>query len=407
MTSRPDSSHQSGTSAPSPVLPPGERPRRGPTRASGTNERPTIRLRDPAGVVAAVPYLLGFTPRRSLVVLGGDATGAVGPTIRWDWSPGDSSTAEGWWHAVDVMRRNGCARVLAVAYTDADPLEVAPAARAALLDVVLADTPPESAPPVTAPTAAPGPTGAPAVLDVLLVGPQRFTSLVCHDVSCCPAPGLPVRDTDSHPVAAAFVVSGRSPAPDRESLEPADTAVTADDRRAAAAAAAQARARWRADEADDVVELLELWRSSLPAGPAPAVAGRLLVAWTRLPRLRDACLSVFLPAGPSVMHVLLGSVDAAGPGLDDALSDPGCAEAAQAGGPALRRLAGLAEGRERATVLAAHAWLAWVSGEGSSAGVLAERALADDEEQSLAGLVLRCLQHGLGAPWTLAGPGAS
>lgn len=375
-------------------------------RPSVPDPPPAVRLRDPAGVVAAVPYLLGFAPQRSLVVIGIDDEESVGPTLRCDYDPGlrPAGLTLLWQHIGRVMARNGCGAVLVVAYTDADPADFGADSGADLLAVLLGDTREDAGAENDL-----GDAGSdldtdgddrPGVLDVLVVGPTRFRSLACTDDTCCPPDGLPVADVTAHPVAATFVLAGRSPAADRDSVEPEET-VDDDELRTARRAATRARAT----PAADVHELLRRWTACLPDGPSAQLAGELGVAWRRDGRLRDACLAVLLPGGAAAAQAVLepapGGAAAAGD-LGKRLSDPACAQAAARGAPVLRRLAALATGQERATVLAAHAWLSWVAGDGTAADVLTGRALALDDSQPLARLVQQCLGHGLGAPWTTA-----
>lgn len=385
---------------------------------------PDVRLRDPAGVVAAVPYLLGFAPTRSLVVVGIDPHRSVGPSLRCDWQPGGpaGTTWRLWRHLSGVLRRNGCTAALVLAYTDLDPRDLDPGWAADLLDVVLADPgePDHLANPAdptdpTDPTDPidPGEGDLLDVLDVLVVGPSRFRSVLCRDSTCCPDDGSPVAQADHHPVAAGFVLAGLSPAPDRESVAPEGW--VSDDDRARARAAARQRAHDDHDHdgadgggsdggggrTDVDLDLLARWSASLPEGPDPELAGALAAAWARRPQLRDACLAVLLPGGTAAGTSMLAPTGGVvGAGLADALDDPACAGATRVGSPVLRRMAALTTGRDRATVLAAHAWLCWVAGEGTAGGVLAERALQVDARQSLARLVLQCLSYGLGAPWT-------
>jgi hypothetical protein len=339
-----------------------------------------VRLGDPAGVVAAVPYLLGFTPERSLVVVGIDGDGSVGPTLRLDLALSDPPALvhASWERAAQVMTRNSCPRALVLVYAEQDPDDVPPLLRARLLDGVDAlerfgiD-----------------------VLDVLLVGPGRFASLLCGDPSCCPAGGRALEATRTHAVAASFVLAGCSPAKDRGSVEPV-VEVPEEDRRIALRAAERARG----GSPGSGPELLGQWLDSLPEGPDPAATGRLVVAWSARPRLRDACLAALLPGGRATARTLLRSAERGAVRLDALLSDPSCTQALGPAAPVLRRMAALSEGPGRAAVLAGHAWLAWAAGAGTAAGVLAERALQEEPGQSLAGLVLRCLDHGVGAPWT-------
>ncbi|MFC3687752.1 DUF4192 domain-containing protein [Aquipuribacter hungaricus] len=400
---------------------------------------PTVRLQDPAGVVAAVPYLLGFTPRRSLVVVGVDGDRGVGPTLRADLptsavlgtggggraGDGDGERAgdDGgvlaavWQHASQVLRRNGCDRALAVVYADVEPADLGEDAVRRVLDVL--DPPwadgtagpdgawPDADADADADVDAPWPDGPLDVLDVLLVGPGRFRSLLCPDPACCPRDGSPVVATASHAVAASFVLAGRSPAADRDGVEPEAPAPPPADLRAAADAARAARASTPATDpgggADEDADLLEQWLGSLPHGPGPALAGRLAARWRTRPLLRDACLAAFLPGGPDLARALLGGGGSPPATLAGSLDDPACAGAVREGTPVLRRLAALVPAEDRAEVLAGHSWLAWVAGEGTAASVLGGRALSLDPTQPLARLVLRALDGGLGAPWTVGG----
>ncbi len=54
--------------------------------------------------------------------------------------------------------------------------------------------------------------------DALYVTRERYWSYLCRDRGCCPPEGLRVADAQSSPVAAAYVLAGLAPLPDRESL---------------------------------------------------------------------------------------------------------------------------------------------------------------------------------------------
>ena len=383
-----------------------------------TPHPPVLRLRDPAGVVAAVPYLLGFVPRRSLVVVGVDEGQGVGATLRVDL-PTDDLLGAGacevlpvaWAHVGRVLRRNGCGRALVVLYGDVDPADLPDEAVRRLLDVL--ETPAVSRsdhdedhdPDHDHRDDADHDPGGVLVLDVLLVGPCRFRSLLCPDRACCPVEGVLVSASGSHPVAASFVLAGRSVVGGREEVEPVPPVADEADR-VAAATAAQRSCRARphgAAAADHDRRLLREWVACLPGGPSPRLVGRLASRWRANPLLRDACLAVFLPGGPDLARHLLAGANPSAPSLAGSLVDPGCAGAVHTGAPVLRRMAALVPAPLSAEVLAAHAWLSWASGEGTAAMVLAERALVVAPTHSLARLVLQCLDHGLGAPWT-AGP---
>ena len=66
-----------------------------PSARSGL-ERPEVRISDPGEIAAALPHLLGFHPRESVVVigLGGRSGSRVGLTVRADLpGPGDARPA--------------------------------------------------------------------------------------------------------------------------------------------------------------------------------------------------------------------------------------------------------------------------------------------------------------------------
>jgi len=357
-------------------------------------------------VVAAVPYLLGFAPRRSLVVVGVDEGQGVGATLRADLptedllgtGPGEVLPAA-WAHVCQVLRRNGCSRALVVLYADVDPADLSDEAVRSLLevlDVLDGDRHQDGE----------HDPGGLDVLDVLLVGPRRFRSVLCPDRRCCPVEGVPVSSTGSHPVAASFVLAGRSTVPGRDEVEPAPPAADPADRATAATAATAAERSRRAHPGGPAAavhdrHLLREWLACLPGGPSPELAGRLATGWRSNPRLRDSCLAAFLPGGPELARHLFGAGEQpSATSLVASLVDPGCARAVDAGAPVLRRMAALVPTPLSAEVMAAHAWLAWASGEGTAAALLAERALVVEPGQSLARLVLQCLDHGLGAPWT-------
>lgn len=364
-------------------------------------DTPTLRLRDPAGVVAAVPYLLGFEPHRSLVAVG-VRDGAVAPVLRLDWEPTDSSrTTRAALSRVDeILRRNECSHALLVAWTELDPaeLDVRGLRRALRLQAPSGSTADVSVP------------GVPVeLLDVLVVGPTRFRSVRCTDRACCPAQGSPRSESTHHPVAAEFVLTGRAPCADRDGLAAPDATVTDEERAEAAAAALQAEGD-AGTRGYDGHALLRDWCALVADGtaaPQPAFAGALAAAWTRDVRLRDACALACLPAGATGAPVLEASE--ASSALARALRDPGCADAVARHGRLYRRIAALVPERHRAVVLAGHAWLAWVSGEGTRAVLLGERALDLDPDCSLAALVVRCLEHGIGPEWTAvrAAPGGA
>lgn len=356
------------------------------TRRTPTDTDAPIRLRDTASVVAAVPYLLGHHPHLSLVVVGVRDSGSVGPVMRLDLpsddrpqqlsGPRSNEVAE---QVLATLHANGCTHAVLTVHVEVDP-PAHPGEAADLLVQQIRD--------------------GIDVLDVVHVGPHRYRSLVCFDDACCPTGGREVADVRHHPVAAGFVVAGRTPAAGREHVEVPATAPAAQVRLAAAAARA-----WRAGPRTQQQRsrLLGRWLMVVqgqPGGLSPTVAGRLAAAWNDDVVLRDACGLACLPGGTAPARRLLRGTPDAESGFGAVLADPRCAGALTDVSWAFRRLSALAPAADRPGVDACHGWLAWVSGEGTVAGVLIDRVLAADPAQRLGLLVSQCLDHAIGPPWT-------
>ncbi|MBE1537986.1 DUF4192 domain-containing protein [Actinomadura algeriensis] len=145
-------------------------------------------IRSAQDAIAAVPYMLGFHPSRSLVVIGYD-----GPldtcALRLDLPAPDEAVH----HAAEVLAVNGFRSGLLLGY--GDPGEVGAAAvatRAAL----------------TAAGVAPG--------EAIRVADGRWWSLTCDD-ACCPAEGAPY-DISGSVVAAQATFAGHVALADRDEL---------------------------------------------------------------------------------------------------------------------------------------------------------------------------------------------
>jgi hypothetical protein len=154
---------------------------RGDHRSLATEK---VRLRGPQDVLTAIPYLLGFVPDRSLVVLA-LADGQVQLTARLDLpTPEKAPTA-----AVTLARalaKTATSDVMLVGYGEA-------------VEVVSALT--------TFAAVVPWP-----VREILRVEADRWWSLTCYDPQCCP-PGA--RLTVNAAVAAPLIAASGSPAASR------------------------------------------------------------------------------------------------------------------------------------------------------------------------------------------------
>lgn len=194
------------------LLSPGarRRPRAAPTvehrLGMTTSTDPVVTLRSPADVVGALPYLIGFRPAESLVVLCLEGSRRrAGLTIRLDLPPpgheGDAADA-----VAEPVRRAGAGSAVLVVCTEApDDADAAGAlAGAALADVL------------TERLAGAGTQ----VVEALLVRAGRWWSYRC-DGPCCPPQGtsLPVEPTSAATRCAAEAVGrGHAPLADRAAL---------------------------------------------------------------------------------------------------------------------------------------------------------------------------------------------
>jgi hypothetical protein len=158
---------------------------------------PSIRLTGPASIIEAVPYLLGFTPADSLVLVG--LRGAnITVTARIDLN--DLTRPDALTHLTTALADQAqSSSVLALTYgTPRDPDRIANAVAASGMQL----------------------------LDHLRVANGRYWSLTCNEPQCCPTEGRPI-PTDNT-VAAEFVGLGASKTDSRSELAaiftPADTA---------------------------------------------------------------------------------------------------------------------------------------------------------------------------------------
>lgn len=150
---------------------------------------PRLKIRTPEDFIAVVPYLLGFHPVDSVVALFFDGA-RVGLTARVDLPEPEATDALV--REISALARQSRAEsVVLLAYS------IDQAGRAVLERFVThSDL---------------------ELLEVLLVGPERWWSLVCPG-SCCPPEGTPY-DVSAHPLCAEAVLAGMSAAADRGALQ--------------------------------------------------------------------------------------------------------------------------------------------------------------------------------------------
>ncbi len=129
----------------------------------------TLRISSPSDLITAVPYLLGFTPAESVVLVGLSGK-RIAVTIRIDISDGEAGLTQAMGIAFEKVEQ-----VLLIAYTES-PL-------------------PQW---LTMP---------PACSDALLVTGRRWRSLLCANPNCCPVEGTPLPG-ETPAVAAAGAAAG-------------------------------------------------------------------------------------------------------------------------------------------------------------------------------------------------------
>jgi len=151
---------------------------------------PMLALRNPADLIAAVPYLLGFHPTDSVVVLGLRA-GRVIFQARADLVPAAAELAE---QLTGLLARQGFGTALVVGYGTAEQVD----------PVVV---------PLRERLAAAG-IGTP---EALRVAAGRYWSYTCTVATCCPPDGNPY-SPDTGTVAAEATLAGMVALPSRSAL---------------------------------------------------------------------------------------------------------------------------------------------------------------------------------------------
>jgi hypothetical protein len=319
----------------------------------------TARISSPADLVQAVPYLLGFAPRESLVLVGLRA-GLLVVTARLDLADvaGDEAVLA---RTVEAMVNAGVDSILAAAYTDAArslaggeaagwwaPLADAVRTEAQLLGC--------------------------EVLDVLLVAGGRWRSLWCHEPGCCVPDGRPLPTAPSA-FATAATVAGMVALPDREALA-AVLAPAGDAERAEVGEAI-------AEAENEVVRALldghgERHRRSVKRALFAAARSSHAPRWSPVSNAEVARFAVALTDREQR--------DAAWLAIEGSRLD---------GRPLWREIARRAPAPYDAAAAFLYGWAAWRSGDGASARIAAQRAIDSDADYTMADLLLAALSHGL------------
>ena len=315
--------------------------------------RPSARISGPAELLQAIPYLLGFHPSDSLVLVGLRGRRLV-VTARLDLA--DSTQPGVTAHTVAAISRGGATVVVGVVY-DREP-EVTPRPWGGLAAVLADDAEEHGC----------------ELADLLLVSGRHWWSLLCTEPTCCPPEGLDLPDAPSE-FAATATVEGIVALPDRAAveavLEPAPAAVLA--------------------ALEPLIEQFE------HAAVAEVLAGHSTRSTRSLIRslfaaARAAEAPAWNPPNDATVArfgVALGSIpirDAVWMAIDD------------------RRLTGRALWRDLACRLPSpydapplflFGWSAWRAGDGTLANIAAARAVDSDPGYSAADLLSGALANGV------------
>ncbi|QKW16875.1 DUF4192 domain-containing protein [Verrucosispora sp. NA02020] len=314
-----------------------------------STDLPRLTVRSPADLIAAVPYLLGFHPTDSVVVVA-LAGSRIVFAARADL-PGEGDPRESAEHIATVTGRQGADSATAIGY--GPPERVTPAVDA--VRVALADA---------------GLT----VVDALRVTGDRWWSYVCQEPECCPPEGTPY-DPRASAVPAAAVFAGQVALPDRAALAAAVAPVGGSEMR---------RAAERADR-----RLADLLAEAPPAG---LLGGRALrtagVSVLRATRRRHRDGTPLADDEVAWLCLLLTHL----PVRDHAWErTDGRDEDVAFWTEMVRR----AEPDLSAAPGALLAFAAWRAGQGALAAVALERVLAEHPDYSLALIVDDLLRRGV------------
>lgn len=315
----------------------------------------------PDSIVASIPFILGFTPHDSLVVMW-LREGCVRLTMRLDLPPAHSSPLP--W-ADSVLAHIGAhdeVIICVVSSASGGVRDLDGGLRSKALVGALLE----------------GLSGTGCVLrDALLIVGDRWWSFLCEEPECCPRAGTPLDLGVADDIAARFALVGVARLPDRESVvaicspDPARQAVNRSLVRVARRDFAT-----QVCQAVDGVRVLENWRDAsidlvrgwlLSPEPALVAEAEILVALCDI-RVRDTVLWEVAHCREHDAH------------------------------RAFDRAADLLRGAPFGVVApigAVTAVLAWLIGDGVRAGAALDRVHDEDPDYVLADLLRRSIMAGL------------
>lgn len=338
-----------------------------PARPNQSDEPPLLKVRGPADLAQLVPYLMGFHPSRSLVVVG-LANRRVQISARLDLDDLHDDDADSRLAATLLaMVGSGVQSFVGIVYDDEalpfgrpDDDELPWAGIAAVLDAEVARVGCE-------------------LDDIALVSAGRIYSFVCRVPACCPPEGTVLDGAST--AAAEATYAGLVALPDRESLAAL------------------------LDPAPDVER--DALRPALQHAEDEAIEAILRGDGPRRDRSAKRAL---LAAARRVDGADGSTVSAAGPLNDDQLIDFAVSlqrrdvrdaiwlaidEGRIDGRPLWRAMAHRLPAPFDAAPLFLFAWMCYRDGDGALAGIAAERALESDPRYNAADLVVAALAHAI------------
>ncbi len=331
-----------------------------PSNTSGVPERLT--LSSPDALLAAVPHLLGFPPRDSVVLVGleVDPTGreSIRLTQRFDLPPADlrgedvRALAQA---ATAPMVASGSSTVIVTVFGDGEPGATGLTATTELVDRLVEALDDEGV----------------WIKDALYTDGVSRWSYGCENPSCCPREGMPISDELRTMIAAEFTGVGAAMSPSRQAVidevagDPARISQLEPLLDGASAPNGELET-WRDESIDQILDTRQV------AAPSDEQTARIL-AGLRDVRVRDTVLW-------ELAHDTSGQ-DAVISAMTTALRGAPTGHVAPV-----------------ATCLAIQHW---TRGDGVRANACLDRAIEDDPDYSLAGMVSTAVGRGLPpSSWT-------
>ncbi|MFD7342452.1 DUF4192 domain-containing protein [Streptomyces violascens] len=374
------------------------------SESHGSSGEPRITLRGPAELADALPYLMGFHPTDSavLVALHGES-GRFGGRVRvglpaspQEWSDIAGQLAD---CLITGSERRGPRPDGIVVFLCQDPSSggsgrevmerLRPLAQRLRIACGGLDVP---------------------VLEALCISDGRYWSYCCPDVRCCPPEGTVLALPGTSVMAAAATYAGiqvrGSLREMEERLAPWRTGAAADQERALDAAAAEMFPRIlsegdRRTVADETLDLAARLMRRIAEAPAPARGTDVLPAGGR----GTGTLLLGKNASDDLDDGLIAHDEAAAVilGLQDRTTRDWAAEWMEGveAGPALRLWRALARrcvgpyGDHAAALLALAGWVSWSTGDDPNARVAFSLALKADPDYRFAQLLHRACNGGL------------